>query len=238
MTKEHILNEIRRTALANGGAALGRRRFFQETGVREADWYGRYWTKWSDALREAGVEPTSKQTAYSYDFLMQKMVDLIRELGRYPIQADLRMKTRSDPEFPEPKTFSKRGKKADLAAKVLEYCRAHGDEDVALLCEPHAAAEPSETLPASSKRPEIGTVYLLRSGRHYKIGRTNAFGRRERELAIQLPERATTVHVIRTDDPTGIEAYWHRRFEQRRKGGEWFELTTEDVIAFKRRKFM
>lgn len=49
-------------------------------------------------------------------------------------------------------------------------------------------------------------MYLLRSGRFYKIGRSNAVGRRERELAIQLPERAALVHSIKTDDPSGIEA--------------------------------
>ncbi len=47
----------------------------------------------------------------------------------------------------------------------------------------------------------------MKSGRFYKIGRSNATGRREYEVAIQLPEKLSTVHVIRTDDPAGIEAY-------------------------------
>ena len=46
-------------------------------------------------------------------------------------------------------------------------------------------------------------MYLVKSDRYYKVGKSNAAGRRERELAIQLPERASTVHVITTDDPAG-----------------------------------
>jgi Meiotically up-regulated gene 113 len=89
-----------------------------------------------------------------------------------------------------------------------------------------------------AKAEILGFVYLMKSGRYFKIGKSNAVGRRERELAIQLPDMAATVHAISTDDPHGIESYWHRRFESKRKNGEWFALDQADVQVFKRRKFM
>ena len=60
--------------------------------------------------------------------------------------------------------------------------------------------------------------------------------RREGELGIQLPERLQPVHYIKTDDPVGIENYWHAPFASKRKEGEWFALTAQDVRAFKRWK--
>ena len=60
MTREFILAEIQRTASENGGDPLGRRRFESETGIKESDWYGKLWTKWSDALREAGFTVSAR----------------------------------------------------------------------------------------------------------------------------------------------------------------------------------
>jgi hypothetical protein len=76
----------------------------------------------------------------------------------------------------------------------------------------------------------------MKSGRYYKIGKSDCVEKRHYELGIKLPEEIKIIHKIKTDDPNGIETYWHKRFEGKRKGGEWFDLSSSDVTAFKRRK--
>lgn len=237
MKKERILQEIKRTAEANGGVPLGVERFLSETGIRQSDWFGKYWSRWGDALQEAGYAPNTLQAAYQGDFLIENYIGLIRELGRFPSDGEVRLKRRKDPAFPSHNSFRRFGAKRELVLKIREFCRAHsGFDDVeALLPAPSVVSPPDDVEPDAI---DIGYVYLLKAGRYYKIGKTNAAGRRERELAIQLPEKAKTVHVIRTDDPAGIEAYWHGRFAAKRQHGEWFDLDGADVKAFRRRKFM
>jgi len=239
MKKELILQEIKRTAQANGGVPLGRERFLKETGIRQADWLGKFWARWGDAVREADYSPNQLQAAYDEDFLFAKYIDLTRSLGRIPATGDVRLRAGTDPDFPNAKVFDKFGRKAVLLRKLADYCRTReGYEDIILLCEGHVLRVSSADNNTGQNDAEIGSVYLMKSGKFYKVGRSNAAGRREYEIAIQLPEKLNTVHVIRTDDPTGIEAYWHNRFAAKRKNGEWFDLDVSDVAAFKRRKFM
>jgi len=239
MRKADILLEIKRTAKTNDGVPLGWRKFESDTGIKYSDWYGKYWARWSDAIREAGLVPNQFQASYDSSELLDKYAHLARELGRIPVEGDLRMKARNDSEFPHDRPFRRFGTKSSLVAQVLEFCCSRsGYEDVVRLCEEYIADHPQVSDEAGPKEEEIGFVYLMKSGRFYKIGKTNSVGRREYELAIQLPEKAKTIHVIRTDDPSGIEAYWHRRFAEKRGNGEWFKLGPADVAAFKKRKFM
>ena len=241
MNKEHILREIRRTAEANGGVPLGRLSFFNETGIREADWRGKFWARWNQAVREAGFEPNQRTQPIDEVFLIENFIPILRQHGRFPTTAEMRLQKRSDAGFPNEKTLRDRfGNRKQLASKVLAYCEGRsGLDDVAAICRAVAAAQESEpSADATINSGDDGFVYLIKSGRFYKIGRSNSAGRREYELAIQLPEKAVTVHTIRTDDPIGIEQYWHNRFDSRRKNGEWFALDAADVSAFKRRKFM
>jgi hypothetical protein len=237
MKKEHILQEIKRTAEANGGVPLGWRKFVKETGIREADWLGKHWARWSDALREAGCTPNEMTTAYDESVLFLKFIELARELKTLPVKGDFLFKARRDSTFPSSSTFENFGTKAELVKSVKAYCQnREGYEDIVLLCEGHVSRADDDSEASDPSDGEIGFVYLMKSGKFYKLGRSNAAGRREYELGIQLPEKLKTVHVIRTDDPAGIETYWHNRFKEKRKNGEWFDLDPTDVAAFKRRK--
>lgn len=244
MNRDHILSEIRRTAATNGGVPLGRSRFQGETGIKESDWSGRFWSRWSDAVKEAGFEPNELQAKLSDDELLRAFASLIESLGHIPTNPEVRLHVRANPGFPSHNTFARFGAKEALLARVHGVAAASADKfPLALaLCEPHATTssphEDEEDHESVDTSFDFGFVYLMRSASHYKIGRTNAIGRRERELAIQLPEKVRTVHSIKTDDPPGIEEYWHKRFASKRKNGEWFELSPQDVAAFRRRKFM
>jgi len=241
MDKNYILSEIKRTAEANGGIPVGKQKFFAVTGIKETDWSGKYWARWGDAVKEAGYTPQEMQAAFSDEYVLGQYAEAFREYGRPPTVAELKLGSHENLDFPSHNTFGRFGSKQHLINKLHAFCiEREGYQDVSELCSAYVKDVAEEILEEANMpfQGQEGHVYLIRSGRYFKIGRTNSLARREKELSIQLPEVAETIHSIATDDASGIEAYWHRRFSDKRKNGEWFELTAADVIAFRRRKFM
>lgn len=239
INKAHILDAIQRIAKANGGKAPGRQAFENQSGVRESDWNPHIWLRWSDALAEAGYAPNQFQSKLSDDFVIQAYIGLIRELGKVPIGGELRRKAKNDKTFPSHTVFDRFGGKEKLIEAASDFSKRNaGHEDIlAILAEvKHPSKQSSEQELDAGPKVVTGFVYLMKSGPHYKIGRTNSMGRRTSELAIKIPVPPKTIHHIETDDPIGIEAYWHKRFAEKRGEGEWFNLSPEDVKAFKRWK--
>jgi hypothetical protein len=233
-TKQDILSEIKRTTEENENIPLGRDRFEKETGISSWE-IGKYWARFSDAQQEAGFSPNELKAAHDEEFLLDSIVNLMRELKSFPTRGEMRLKRFSDPNFPSDTVYYRRfGGKGKLAKKISDFAKEKGLDDVLALCK-----EAIEEYPTTKKEDavgdfEVGEVYLFKSGRYYKIGKTNDTVRRGTEIRIQLPEKLDLIHSIKTDDPSGVEMYWHRRFESKRMNGEWFDLNSNDIKAFKR----
>jgi len=234
-TREYIIAEIHKVA-GRIGRPPGRMVFEKETGIRMPEWYGVHWRSWGDALKEAGLQPNRKQEKLSSDDVLRKYAEAVRHFGRIPAEIDIRMYSRDRSDFPGHSTFGLHfDGKTGLVSALSDFVRRNDEfaDLIAMTPEP----EQAEDVEHHGKPTKEGLVYLLRSGEHYKIGRSEELEKRVKQISVALPAAVTLEHSIRTDDPPGIEAYWHRRFSDRRVNGEWFKLTTDDIRAFKRRKF-
>jgi len=168
MDKDFILAEIKRTAEQNGGVPLGRERFAKHTGIKTTDWYGKHWSRWGDALTEAGYIPNEFQLPYDERHLLKPLALLVRELGRFPVHGELRIKARQDKTFPSHSVFAKLGSKVQRARKILDYCaETPGFDDVAVTCRSIVAEGRKEAAQKAESGAEIpfGFVYLARMGK-------------------------------------------------------------------------
>jgi hypothetical protein len=233
MQRDEILAEVRRTALENGGKPLGKARFEALTGITSHDWL-RYWVRFGDMQKDAGFESNKLQGAYEQDYLARKLVELTREIGTFPTHNERRRKAMNDSSFPASSTFGRLGDKNMIVKAVRAYCANHPNyEDVDTIFA--AAIVESNTVDDAVEDVRYGFVYLVRGHPgEYKIGRTNLVDRRLSELGATASIEQTLIHEIKTDDPAGIESYWHTRFTEKRMRGEWFRLNAADVKAFKR----
>lgn len=231
--KAVILSEIKRLS-AKLGKSPGVALFTRETGIPQHQWYGVIWPRWSDALEEAGLSGNSLQGRFNSEDVLRKIADATIAMGHLPTTPEMKILRRQNDSFPNPKTVASHfGPRSDLIDALRSFCLERAEYKAALTLIP--AAEPK--VGRYQKGPADGWVYLLKSGAHYKIGRSDTLERRVKSISIALPEAVLLVHAIATDDPVGIEAYWHQRFSDRRMNGEWFKLSNADVAIFRRRKF-
>jgi hypothetical protein len=237
MTPEDIVDEIRRLAHENGGKPLGELRFLSAVGLTRSALWSAGFSNYSDALIAAGFSKNQLNPASQSKVVLASLVDFIRSIGRFPTKGHIKAKRAKDKSFPSYEAFLTvaGGAFSNLPNITREYCQAKGISDIQhLIPESTNRSTPTEK---TNSRVVTGYVYLLKHGNHYKIGRSNDAARRRREVSLLLPEELEHVHIIETDDPEGIEAYWHKRFASKRIRGEWFTLVSEDVAAFKRRRY-
>jgi len=243
-----LIEEVKQSA--TDGVPPGKRRFCRLTGHKCYDWE-KYGWRWRDVTRHAGLAANQMKwhkEKRSDDDLFFRLATLTRQLGEIPVAVDYHRAHREDPAFPTHYTFICRlGRKRKMVGALIDYARREGGwDDVVQIAEnwltlPPAPAERSlRSDPAKAGLPgeKLDHVYLLKSGRYHKIGRSKSARRRRRLIGLKMPEEVRLVHAIQTNDAPGIERYWHQRFADKRVNGEWFQLTPADVREFKRRKFM
>jgi hypothetical protein len=239
MTKDLIVQRIRELAASRGGH-VSFDTFISETGIKDKWLRGQDWfSGWNSLLLELGLKTRSFGVARTpQPHIAKAVAEWIMRHGRWPTEDDLRRERKRNSSFPSLKVISPIRRSGELAALIVALGKdgLHLSDAVAIATKhlrPNSTG--SETLPDERIR---GYVYLLRSGRRYKIGKSADPSRRYREVRLELPDETHQVHTIPTDDPSGIEAYWHARFAEKRvRNTEFFELDGSDVQAFKRRKY-
>lgn len=209
--------------------------FRTETGIANTRWR-RFWPRWSAAIAEAGLEPNVAAPRLSLDEVMCALAKIARHYGRLPTEIEINIFRYDDPSIPGRTTLRRHfRRKLDMVRAMATWAAASPERaDIAEMLPPLNELVEPEAPEAGGK---LGFVYLFKCGRDYKIGRTGDLERRFKAIGVAMPERLELVHSIRTDDPIGIEAYWHRRFADTRRNGEWFKLQARDVAAFRRRQF-
>lgn len=238
MSKEQILDELRRVA-AELGRTPGKGTFESATGLRESDWSGRYWVRWSEVVAEAGLTSNAMQQKIPVTDLAALLAAEARRLGHFPTSAELKMRRIQDPSFPNPKTFQSHGGRFGMIQMLQVFCDASQEDWSDVLDMLPAVDEAGMDSTSPVPKLVLGSVYLVRSGKRYKIGFSTDVQRRLLQLNTGMPDTGELIHIISTDDPAGIESYWHRRFAAKRvrPDAEWFDLNSSDIQAFRRRKF-
>jgi hypothetical protein len=234
-TRERVLAAFQQAAEANNGEPPSGPNF--EKIVPTKAWHGKFFARFSDMVRAAGYEPKQPIERIDESKLLAPVAQLVRRLKRFPTTPELSIERRERPDFPSPKTLKRRFEnQRGLTTALLAFCADSADyEDVFHLLRTFEERGDIEQ-PDSA---HDGFVYLMKRGKYYKIGFTNSDVRgRQSQLNRPAPESVphTAIHSIQTDDPRGIEAYWHRRFADKRREGEYFELSPKDIAAFRRRK--
>lgn len=238
MTREAILEDIRRLAQENGGH-IGLRAFCRKSGIPEHQVVPGQFVKWNAALAVAGIATVSFRRPRTEEVtILDAVARLAVRLEEWPSENAMKFERQKSPSFPSFSVIRRLIRNRTLASKVAAYCV--GKSELARaekLARERSIIESVET-PRPGRQAIEGYVYLMRSGRRYKIGFTSSPSRRHREVRLDLPDPTDLVHSIPTDDPAGIERYWHERFKSKRiRETEFFTLDATDVAAFRSRKY-
>lgn len=90
----------------------------------------------------------------------------------------------------------------------------------------------------SKKTPTLGEVadgyiYILKSDFGYKIGKSKTLKSRLQLFSVKLPFEFEVEGFYKVSDMSAVEIYFHRKYDDKRLEGEWFDLNKENLKELK-----
>lgn len=77
---------------------------------------------------------------------------------------------------------------------------------------------------------KAGHIYVIKSPHGYKLGKSRQLRDRARLFSVKLPFPIEVVMTGWFDDYSAAELRLHRRFAHKRLEGEWFDLSSSDLV--------
>jgi len=231
-TADQIIAQLKAAIDRNGGQPPSLRSFFQGTGLNQRDLVRAGWPTYGALLKSQGFQPGGMKRGYTDEEIFRPLAELALRLGHFPTQNEREVERHRNSAFPSTEAYIRRGRGALLEHALREWCEATNSFPDLVPSLKRAGAAVRASGPVVK-----GYVYMLRdgsSGKRVKIGKESVEGARQAAAATWI-ENPKAIHRIATDDPEGIERYWHERFKKEGKHvvREWFDLLPSDIAAFK-----
>lgn len=118
---------------------------------------------------------------------------------------------------------------------ALAQYMSRGEDEINLLYQRgiQEYLNPDRSYTKRSTSNRSGYVYLVECNFAYKIGIAKNVEQRIQNMQTAAPDEITLLCTISTDDMNGLEKELHTKFKDKRRIGEWFDLSPEDVEYIK-----
>ena len=94
-----------------------------------------------------------------------------------------------------------------------------------------------QTIYKKPKKNQIGYVYFIESDSGYvKIGKTVNLKTRIKSLKSASPHDLKLLGYIKSEDYNFLEMVFHKKFDESRVNGEWFDIEMCRILDFSKRK--
>ena len=127
MNPDTIINEIQRLANENGGKPLGEHLFLTNSGLSRSQLWSAGFSSYSDALIASGFNKNKLNKASDPQVVLAALVELIRNIGRFPTKGHIKAARAKDKSFPSYEGFVTvaGGAFSNLPSIALQYCQAN-----------------------------------------------------------------------------------------------------------------